>query len=213
MAVACGGRQETMAGLAGLGDLVLTCTGGLSRNRSVGVELGRGRKLPEIIADMHGAVAEGVFTTQAAVGLAQARGVEMPIAEQMDAILHRGKSPADAIQDLMTRSAKSEMFSYRHLASGLPGIHTLDVHLLQYYRSDFPSGTIMFTAGFLRQSAQASGYWDTSDRSFAATSSTDFSNSNEPRILILPVVLPSKISRKSVTAEPRRRNSGGATRS
>jgi glycerol-3-phosphate dehydrogenase (NAD(P)+) len=109
LAVACGGRPETMAGLAGLGDLVLTCTGGLSRNRSVGVELGRGRKLPEIIAGMHGAVAEGVFTTQAALGLARTRGVEMPIIEQMDAILHRHKPPAQAIQDLMTRSAKSEI--------------------------------------------------------------------------------------------------------
>ncbi len=106
--VACGGRQETMSGLAGLGDLVLTCTGGLSRNRSVGVELGRGRKLPDIIAGMHGAVAEGVFTTQAAVGLARARGVEMPITEQMDDILHRDKSPAEAIRDLMNRSVKSE---------------------------------------------------------------------------------------------------------
>jgi glycerol-3-phosphate dehydrogenase (NAD(P)+) len=110
LAVACGGRPETMAGLAGLGDLVLTCTGGLSRNRSVGVELGRGRKLPEIIAGMHGAVAEGVFTTQAAVGLARARGIEMPITEQMDAILHRGKSPAEAMHDLMTRSVKRESF-------------------------------------------------------------------------------------------------------
>ncbi len=109
LAVACGGRPETMAGLAGLGDLVLTCTGGLSRNRMVGVELGRGRKLDEIIAGMHGAVAEGVFTTQAAVGLARDRGIEMPIIEQMDAILHRNKPPADAIQDLMTRSAKSEI--------------------------------------------------------------------------------------------------------
>ena len=110
LAVACNGRPETMAGLAGLGDLVLTCTGGLSRNRSVGVELGRGRKLPQIITGMHGAVAEGVFTTQAAVGLARARGgVEMPIIEQMDAILHRDKPPADAIRDLMTRSAKSEI--------------------------------------------------------------------------------------------------------
>jgi glycerol-3-phosphate dehydrogenase (NAD(P)+) len=109
LAVACGGRPETMAGLAGLGDLVLTCTGGLSRNRSVGVELGRGRTLPDIIAGMHGAVAEGVFTTKAAVGLARARGVEMPIIEQMDAILHRDKPPADAIQELMTRSAKSEI--------------------------------------------------------------------------------------------------------
>jgi glycerol-3-phosphate dehydrogenase (NAD(P)+) len=98
-----------MAGLAGLGDLVLTCTGGLSRNRSVGVELGRGRKLPEIIAGMHGAVAEGVFTTHAAVGLAHRCGIEMPIAEQTHAILHRGKSPADAIRDLMSRSAKSEI--------------------------------------------------------------------------------------------------------
>ena len=109
LAVACGGRPETMAGLAGLGDLVLTCTGGLSRNRSVGVELGRGRKLADIIAGMHGAVAEGVFTTQAAVGLARARGVEMPIVDQMDAILHRDKPPAEAIRDLMTRSAKSEI--------------------------------------------------------------------------------------------------------
>jgi glycerol-3-phosphate dehydrogenase (NAD(P)+) len=109
LAVACGGRPETMAGLAGLGDLVLTCTGGLSRNRSVGVELGRGLKLPEIIAGMHGAVAEGVFTTEAALGLARARGVEMPIIEQMDAVLHRHKPPAEAIRDLMTRSAKSEV--------------------------------------------------------------------------------------------------------
>lgn len=108
LAVACGGRAETMAGLAGLGDLVLTCTGGLSRNRSVGVELGRGRKLPEIIAGMHGMVAEGIFTTTAAVGLARARGVEMPITEQMDAILHQHKSPRDAIHELMTRTGKSE---------------------------------------------------------------------------------------------------------
>jgi len=108
LVVACGGRAETMAGLAGLGDLVLTCTGGLSRNHSVGVELGKGRKLPEIIAGMHGMVAEGVFTTTAAVGLAHARGVEMPITEQMHAILHHGKSPREAIQELMTRSGKSE---------------------------------------------------------------------------------------------------------
>ena len=108
LVVACGGRPETMAGLAGLGDLVLTCTGGLSRNRSVGVELGRGRKLPEIVAGMHGAVAEGIFTTTAAVGLARARGVEMPITEQMHAILSQGKAPREAIHDLMTRSGKSE---------------------------------------------------------------------------------------------------------
>ena len=108
LVVACGGRAETMAGLAGLGDLVLTCTGGLSRNRSVGVELGRGHKLPEIIANMHGMVAEGVSTTSAAVGLAHARDVEMPITEQMHAILHKGKSPREAIQQLMSRSGKSE---------------------------------------------------------------------------------------------------------
>ena len=108
LVVACGGKAETMAGLAGLGDLVLTCTGGLSRNRSVGVELGRGRKLPEILAGMHGMVAEGIFTTTAAVGLARARGVEMPITEQMHAILHEGKAPREAIHELMTRSSKSE---------------------------------------------------------------------------------------------------------
>jgi glycerol-3-phosphate dehydrogenase (NAD(P)+) len=109
LAVACGGRAETMAGLAGLGDLVLTCTGGLSRNRSVGVELGRGQKLPEILSAMHGMVAEGVFTTTAAVGLARTRGVEMPITEQMHAILHEGRSPREAIHELMTRSGKSEV--------------------------------------------------------------------------------------------------------
>ncbi|MFZ0307903.1 MAG: NAD(P)H-dependent glycerol-3-phosphate dehydrogenase [Candidatus Sulfotelmatobacter sp.] len=108
LVVACGGKAETMAGLAGLGDLVLTCTGGLSRNRGVGVELGRGRKLPEILAGMHGMVAEGIFTTTAAVGLARARGIEMPITEQMYAILHKGKAPRAAIYDLMTRSSKSE---------------------------------------------------------------------------------------------------------
>jgi glycerol-3-phosphate dehydrogenase (NAD(P)+) len=108
LVVACGGKAETMAGLAGLGDLVLTCTGGLSRNRSVGVELGRGYKLPEILAGMHGMVAEGIFTTTAAVGLAHVRGVEMPITEQMYAILHEGKAPPEAIHELMTRSSKSE---------------------------------------------------------------------------------------------------------
>jgi glycerol-3-phosphate dehydrogenase (NAD(P)+) len=108
LVVACGGKPETMAGLAGLGDLVLTCTGGLSRNRSVGVELGKGRKLPEILAGMHGMVAEGVFTTTAAVGLARSHKVEMPITEQMHAILQEGKAPRDAIFELMTRSGKSE---------------------------------------------------------------------------------------------------------
>ena len=108
LVVACGGKYQTMSGLAGLGDLVLTCTGDLSRNRSVGVELGKGRKLPDIIAGMYGSVAEGILSTNAAIGLAHARGVEMPITEQMYAILHNGKSPKDAIHELMTRSAKSE---------------------------------------------------------------------------------------------------------
>jgi glycerol-3-phosphate dehydrogenase (NAD(P)+) len=109
LVVACGGRLDTMAGLAGLGDLVLTCTGDLSRNRSVGVELGKGRKLPDIIAGMHGAVAEGVFTTKAAVGLARKKNIEMPITEQMFAILENGKSPHQAIEELMTRAARSEI--------------------------------------------------------------------------------------------------------
>jgi glycerol-3-phosphate dehydrogenase (NAD(P)+) len=109
LTVACGGRLDTMAGLAGLGDLVLTCTGDLSRNRSVGVELGQGRRLPDIIAGMHGTVAEGVFTTKAAVGLAQKKGVEMPITEQMYAILEDGKPPQQAIEELMTRAAKREV--------------------------------------------------------------------------------------------------------
>jgi glycerol-3-phosphate dehydrogenase (NAD(P)+) len=113
LAVACGGRPETMAGLAGMGDLVLTCTGGLSRNRTVGVELGRGRKLDDIIAGMHGMVAEGVLTTKAAVGLARKVMVEMPITEQMHAILQGQKSPRDAIRELMTRPSTSEVGLYR----------------------------------------------------------------------------------------------------
>jgi glycerol-3-phosphate dehydrogenase (NAD(P)+) len=108
LAVACGGRRETLAGLSGLGDLVLTCTGPLSRNRSVGIELGRGRKLPEILEQLQGKVAEGVRTTSAALGLAAAHGVEMPITEQMAAILEHGKSPQDAIRELMARPGRDE---------------------------------------------------------------------------------------------------------
>ncbi len=108
LAVACGGRRQTLAGLAGVGDLVLTCTGSLSRNRSVGIELGKGRKLPEILAGMHGKVAEGVRSTAAALGLAARYGVEMPIAEQMDGILHRGKAPREAIRELMSRPSRDE---------------------------------------------------------------------------------------------------------
>ena len=108
LAVACGGRRQTLAGLSGLGDLVLTCTGSLSRNRQVGAELGRGRQLPEILAAMHGKVAEGIRSTTAALGLAARYGVEMPITQQMDLILHRGKSPREAIRELMSRPGRDE---------------------------------------------------------------------------------------------------------
>ena len=108
LAVACGARRETLSGLSGMGDLVLTCTGGLSRNRTVGVELGRGHKLRDIMAGMHGMVAEGVLTTNAALGLAKRYRMEMPITEQMYAILHEEKSPKDAIRELMSRPGKDE---------------------------------------------------------------------------------------------------------
>ncbi len=108
LAVACGGRRETLAGLSGLGDLVLTCTGALSRNRTVGIELGKGRKLHDILAGLGGKVAEGVHTTRAALGLAHQHRVEMPIAEQMAQILDHGKNPREAIRDLMLRPGKHE---------------------------------------------------------------------------------------------------------
>jgi glycerol-3-phosphate dehydrogenase (NAD(P)+) len=108
LAVACGGRRETLAGLSGLGDLVLTCTGPLSRNRLVGIELGRGHAMPQILARLEGKVAEGVHTTAAALGLAKTRGVEMPITEQMSGILNKGKSPQDAIRELMARPGRDE---------------------------------------------------------------------------------------------------------
>lgn len=108
LAVACGGRRQTLAGLSGIGDLVLTCTGSLSRNRTVGTELGKGRALPEILEDLQGKVAEGIRSTSAALGLAARYGVEMPITEQMDAILHRGKSPREAIRELMARPGRDE---------------------------------------------------------------------------------------------------------
>jgi glycerol-3-phosphate dehydrogenase (NAD(P)+) len=108
LAVACGGRRETLAGLSGVGDLVLTCTGSLSRNRTVGIALGQGRKLDEILKSLGGKVAEGVRTTPAALGLARAHGVEMPITEQMEAILREGKHPRDAMRDLMGRPGRDE---------------------------------------------------------------------------------------------------------
>ena len=108
LAVACGGRRETLAGLSGVGDLVLTCTGTLSRNRTVGKALGEGRKLPEILASLGGKVAEGVNTTRAALGLARLHRIEMPITEQMQQILEEGKDPREAIKDLMLRPGKHE---------------------------------------------------------------------------------------------------------
>jgi glycerol-3-phosphate dehydrogenase (NAD(P)+) len=108
LAMACGGRRETLAGLSGMGDLVLTCTGSLSRNRTVGMGLGQGRKIDEILAGLEGRVAEGVRTTSAALGLARKHGVEMPIAEQMEAILMRGKAPQRAIEELMLRPGRDE---------------------------------------------------------------------------------------------------------
>jgi glycerol-3-phosphate dehydrogenase (NAD(P)+) len=108
LAVACGGRRETLAGLAGVGDLVLTCTGSLSRNRTVGQGLGQGRSLPEILKSLGGKVAEGVLTTRAALGLARSHNIEMPITEQMELILEEGKDPREAIRDLMLRPGKDE---------------------------------------------------------------------------------------------------------
>jgi glycerol-3-phosphate dehydrogenase (NAD(P)+) len=107
LAVACGGKRETLGGLAGMGDLLLTCTGELSRNRSVGVQLGQGHKLAEIVGGTR-MVAEGVLTTAATLSLARKHEVEMPITEQMDAVLHHGKSPREAMRELMERRLKGE---------------------------------------------------------------------------------------------------------
>jgi glycerol-3-phosphate dehydrogenase (NAD(P)+) len=107
LTIAMGGKAQTMAGLAGLGDLVLTCNGELSRNRSVGIELAHGRRLEEIVSSMK-MVAEGVKTTDAAENLSRRCSVEMPIAEQMYRMLHYGLSPREAIQHLMQRSLKGE---------------------------------------------------------------------------------------------------------
>ena len=107
LALAMGGQAKTLGGLAGLGDLVLTCTGQLSRNRTVGLELAKGRK-PEDIVNSMKMVAEGIKTTSAAVDLASRYSVEMPIAEQMHAILHLGRPPREAIRQLMERTLKGE---------------------------------------------------------------------------------------------------------
>ncbi|MEX2467420.1 MAG: NAD(P)H-dependent glycerol-3-phosphate dehydrogenase [Gemmatimonadota bacterium] len=110
LGVAMGARRETFYGLAGMGDLVLTCTGSSSRNRTVGVRLGRGERLEDILADMH-AVAEGVRTSEAVFELSQRHGVEMPITEEVHAILYRKRSPSDALAALMQRDPKPEIWS------------------------------------------------------------------------------------------------------
>ena len=105
--VAIAAGALTLAGLAGMGDLVLTCTGSLSRNRTVGVELGKGRKLGEILASL-GHVAEGVKTTKSAYELGQKLGVEMPITEEVYKVLYEDKPAKQALYDLMTRPLKHE---------------------------------------------------------------------------------------------------------
>jgi glycerol-3-phosphate dehydrogenase (NAD(P)+) len=107
LVVACGGKRETMSGLAGLGDLVLTSYGDLSRNRRVGIALGQGRKIEEIITGTR-MVAEGIKTTQSTVELAKRLKIEMPIAEKMHAVLYGGLRPEDAITDLMERKLREE---------------------------------------------------------------------------------------------------------
>jgi glycerol-3-phosphate dehydrogenase (NAD(P)+) len=107
LVVACGGRTETMAGLAGVGDLVLTCHGELSRNRRVGFQLGKGCGLADITEGMR-TVAEGIPATGATLKLAERYGVEMPIAEQMNLLLHHRKEPREAMRDLMERRLKEE---------------------------------------------------------------------------------------------------------
>ncbi len=107
LALAEGARVETMAGLAGLGDLVLTCTGELSRNRHVGVELGRGRKLEEIVGGMR-EVAEGVNTTRSIFELGRRLGIEMPITASIHALLYEDKPALDAANELMGRPLKRE---------------------------------------------------------------------------------------------------------
>jgi glycerol-3-phosphate dehydrogenase (NAD(P)+) len=107
LGVALGAQPETFAGLAGMGDLILTCTGELSRNRSVGLELGKGRSLDEILSGMN-MVAEGVRTTRSARDLARRYGIEMPIVEEIHGLLFSGTQPRRAVENLMLRDPKPE---------------------------------------------------------------------------------------------------------
>jgi glycerol-3-phosphate dehydrogenase (NAD(P)+) len=108
LGIALGGNPLTFSGLAGMGDLVATCTSTQSRNRTVGVELGKGRNLDDIVADMK-MVAEGVKSTAAVLELALRHRVEMPIAEQVGAVLYEGKRAEDLVTALMLREAKAEL--------------------------------------------------------------------------------------------------------
>lgn len=108
LGVALGGSPLTFAGLAGMGDLIATCISPQSRNRSVGVRLGRGQPIEEIVAETH-MVAEGVKTTEAVLQLASLHGVEMPISTMVGAVLYEGEKPADMVAGLMSREAKPEM--------------------------------------------------------------------------------------------------------
>ena len=110
LAAALGGRRDTLAGLSGLGDLVLTCTGDRSRNRQVGIQLGRGCSLDEILRDMR-MVAEGVRTTGAALALGERHGIELPITAQMAAVLDGHRSPREAVEALMGRKQRHEVDS------------------------------------------------------------------------------------------------------
>ena len=107
LGVACGGQPRTFAGLAGLGDLVLTCTGDLSRNRRTGLELAAGKTRAEITGETS-MVAEGIRNSLAIARLAAAHGVEMPITEQMVAVIYEGKDPRRAVEELMSRGRKAE---------------------------------------------------------------------------------------------------------
>ena len=107
LGVACGGFERTLAGLAGLGDLVLTCTAGLSRNQQTGVQLARGRTIDQIRRDT-GMVAEGVRNSLSIARLAERRGIEMPITAQMVEVLHHAKPPRQALEELMARDLKAE---------------------------------------------------------------------------------------------------------
>lgn len=109
LGAALGAQPQTLAGLAGIGDLILTCTGGLSRNRTVGVELGKGRPLEEILAGMH-MVAEGVRTARSTRDLARREGVEMPIVEAVHAMLFEGLDARGAMEQLMLREPKPEQW-------------------------------------------------------------------------------------------------------